>query len=220
MEAETIKFIVQIAGVGGLGLAVFLIIFREVIRKNIFPQLQNEHSYRIILAMLSFTFVIALAGLGSWVWIQTKPNTPEKKVSEWDHFDGEYKLMLLDLAKEGCYFFRWNRSNILESPDFIEEAQHQYAENKISTATADDPLLVVGFKETGGPLAYAQKVSERHAVTVKNYLSNEFDLPSNAISTIGIGAAGNPPRVDNYFCGAKLVLESEYKTMTKFEPVN
>lgn len=220
MEGETIKVIVQVAGVGGLGLTVFLIIFREVIRKNIFPQLQNEHSYRIILAMLSFTFVIALAGLGAWVWIQTHPNEFKKEVRAWDHLNGGYKLMLLDLAKEGCYFFRWDQSNILETPDFVDEAQHQYAEEKISAATADDSLLVVGFIETGGALAYAQAVSERHAKVVKDYLSSKFSLPANAIATVALGATGNPPRVDNYFCGAKLILTSEYENLTRFEPVN
>ncbi|MBD8604532.1 hypothetical protein IFT80_17960 [Pseudomonas sp. CFBP 8771] len=215
MEGDTVRVIVQIAGVGGLGLTVFLIIFREIIRKNIFPQLQNEHSYRIILVMLSFTFVIALAGLGAWVWIQTHPNEFRKEVRAWDHLDGGYKLMLLGLAQEGCYFFRWDQSSILETPDFVEEAQHQYAEEKISMAKAEDPLLIVGFKETGGALAYAQTTSERHARAVQNYLVNRFNLPIGGIDIVGVGATGNPPQVDNYFCGAKLILTSEYEKLTK-----
>ncbi len=46
------KFIAEwgmIAGIAGLGLGVFLMLFREVIRKNIFASLTKKQSFRILI---------------------------------------------------------------------------------------------------------------------------------------------------------------------------
>ena len=42
METDTLKTVGQVAGVGGIALVVFLRLFREVIRKSIFPTLARK----------------------------------------------------------------------------------------------------------------------------------------------------------------------------------
>ena len=67
-----------IAGIGGIALGVFLLLFRDVIRRNIFPNLTREQAYKIIRLVLILTFLIALAGIGAWVW----SNKPAQEVDQ------------------------------------------------------------------------------------------------------------------------------------------
>lgn len=70
MDSQIIKIAGQIAGIGGLGLGVFLLLFREVVRLKIFPQLGRREAYRIIVLMLVLVWSVAVAGLTAWVWVQ------------------------------------------------------------------------------------------------------------------------------------------------------
>ncbi len=65
MEAEVLKTVGQIAGIGGIALGVFLFLFRDIIRKNIFPQLTKQHSYRLLRLISVLVFLVAIAGLGA-----------------------------------------------------------------------------------------------------------------------------------------------------------
>lgn len=66
----TLKVLGQVAGIGGLALGVLLLIFREVVRKNIFPNLAQAQAYRLIRLLVTFTFITAIAGIAAWVFIQ------------------------------------------------------------------------------------------------------------------------------------------------------
>ncbi len=68
MNLDIVVSFGKIAGIGGLGLGVFLLIFREVVRKSIFARLDRENSYRAIRLVLLFTWSLALAGLAVWVY--------------------------------------------------------------------------------------------------------------------------------------------------------
>ena len=69
-SAMTLKLVGQIAGIGGLALGVLLLVFREVIRKSIFPMLAAEHAYKIIRLIVFLTFLIAAGGIAAWVVTQ------------------------------------------------------------------------------------------------------------------------------------------------------
>ncbi len=89
MDAELIRIVGQIAGIGGLAIGALLLIFRDVIRKEIFPSLTREHAYRIIRLLIVLTFLMALAGTSAWVWVQTawlcpwshRKSLPQRSVS-------------------------------------------------------------------------------------------------------------------------------------------
>ena len=74
MQTDLIRVMGQIAGIGGLAIGVLLLVFRDVIRKEIFPSLTREHAYRIIRLIIILTFLMALAGIAAWVWVQTRPS--------------------------------------------------------------------------------------------------------------------------------------------------
>jgi|SRR5713226_6076914 len=75
MELPTLKLFGQIAGIGGLALGIFLLLFRDVIRKNIFPTLSPEHAYRLIRQFMYLTFAIAAIGVLSWIFQGDRPTS-------------------------------------------------------------------------------------------------------------------------------------------------
>ncbi|MFC3460843.1 hypothetical protein [Massilia haematophila] len=48
VSGEVLQVVGKAAGIGGLALGVFLLIFRDIIRRNIFPKLSPTHAYRLI----------------------------------------------------------------------------------------------------------------------------------------------------------------------------
>lgn len=75
MDAEMIKAAGQIAGIGGVALGVFLILFREVIRKSIFPMLMRAQAYQLLKLIVILAWSIALVGIGAWVWTENRDQT-------------------------------------------------------------------------------------------------------------------------------------------------
>ena len=62
----------QVAGIGGLALGVLLVLYREVLRRRIFPQLSREQGYRIIRLIIVLTWTVAMIGIASWVYTSTR----------------------------------------------------------------------------------------------------------------------------------------------------
>jgi hypothetical protein len=75
MDVNILKIVGQVAGIGGLALGVFLILFREVVRKNIFPKLPPAEAYRLLRLVTVATWSVAVIGIVAWVYIQTTQNT-------------------------------------------------------------------------------------------------------------------------------------------------
>jgi hypothetical protein len=69
MGPKIFKIVSQVAGVAGISLAVFLSLFRDVIRKKIFPKLTKKQAFRLLTLLLVLVWSIALAGIGAWVWV-------------------------------------------------------------------------------------------------------------------------------------------------------
>lgn len=67
MDAETLKSVGLVAGIGGIALAVLMTVFREVIRKNIFAQLDPHAGYRLLRLILVLTWSVAIIGVGAWL---------------------------------------------------------------------------------------------------------------------------------------------------------
>ena len=82
----------QIAGIGGISLGVLLLVFREVIRKNIFPGLSRLQAYNILKLIIILTFVIALVGIAAWVWSDTykREEATDRSPPQQDNFRRVY----------------------------------------------------------------------------------------------------------------------------------
>ena len=72
MTADLLRTMGQIAGIGGLSLGVLLLVFRDIIRKTIFPQLTKQDAYRLLRLIAILVFLIAAFGLVAWVSVGSK----------------------------------------------------------------------------------------------------------------------------------------------------
>lgn len=85
MDAQLIKMFGQIAGIGGLTLGVMLLVFRQMLGKNIFPKLRTPQAYSLLRLILLLVWSTAVFGIAAWVsttWINSR--TIAKK----DHVGG------------------------------------------------------------------------------------------------------------------------------------
>ena len=59
----------QIAGIGGISVGVLLLLFRDIIRKNIFPKFRDEKlAYRLLRLIVVVVWSVAIAGIGAWAF--------------------------------------------------------------------------------------------------------------------------------------------------------
>lgn len=86
MDADILKTVGQVAGFGGLSLGVFLLLFRDVIRKQIFPQLTKNDAFRLLRMISILIFLVAVIGIAAWVWTESRQTAkaaiPEPLMSE------------------------------------------------------------------------------------------------------------------------------------------
>jgi hypothetical protein len=68
MDADVLKVVGQVAGIGGLALGVFLLLFRDIIRKNIFPKLPPAEAYRLLRLITVAVWSVAIVGIAAWVY--------------------------------------------------------------------------------------------------------------------------------------------------------
>jgi len=69
MEIQLLQAVGKIAGIGGLALGVFVLLFEEVIRKNIFPMLSDDHASGLIRQFMYLTFGVAVFGIAAWTYV-------------------------------------------------------------------------------------------------------------------------------------------------------
>lgn len=82
MDFETLKGFGQIAGIGGLSLGVFFLLFRDVIRKNVFSKMSQANSYRLMRQLLFLVWSIAILGILVWAVLQMRSTpSPENELS-------------------------------------------------------------------------------------------------------------------------------------------
>lgn len=74
MDLSSLEALGKVAGVAGIAIGAFLYVARDLIAKNIFPTLTKAHSTRVILALAFMAWTVALAGIGSWTYIEVKKN--------------------------------------------------------------------------------------------------------------------------------------------------
>lgn len=79
MELEILKITGQIAGIGGIAIGATIIIFKDVIAKNIFPSLTKTQAYSLLKLIIILTFSIAIIGILSWTYLSTIPIEAHKE---------------------------------------------------------------------------------------------------------------------------------------------
>lgn len=59
--------IVGVAGIGGVALAAVVYVFREIIRKEIFPRLTKGQAYSLLNKIIVMIFVMGVLGIGAYL---------------------------------------------------------------------------------------------------------------------------------------------------------
>ena len=82
------KSVGAVAGIGGLALGVFLLLFREFIRRTFFPRLEKQDAYRLLRLFLVLVFQLRLQdlrmGLGRDAFkIADEGGTSEALIQQW-----------------------------------------------------------------------------------------------------------------------------------------
>jgi hypothetical protein len=67
MNVEMLKVAGAVAGAIGILTALITIVFREIIRKNVFPQLTKKQAYKILLSIIIFSSIIFAVGIYGWL---------------------------------------------------------------------------------------------------------------------------------------------------------
>ena len=80
MEPNILRIAGQVAGIGGLALGVFLLLFRQFIRQRIFRALNQKQSYKILVLFLVLVWSVAVLGVIAWVF------TPERTTDSQQSF--------------------------------------------------------------------------------------------------------------------------------------
>jgi hypothetical protein len=81
MESKLLSAVGKVAGLGGLALGIFLLIFQGVLQKQFLPQagLGSAQAFAIILSLMILTF--GIAGIGIVAWLFSRTIGPKASVS-------------------------------------------------------------------------------------------------------------------------------------------
>ena len=69
MNFEILKITGQIAGIGGLAFGALILVFRDVIAKNIFPNLAKHQAYSLLRLVVILVWSVAMAGIAAWTYV-------------------------------------------------------------------------------------------------------------------------------------------------------
>jgi len=72
MDTSILETLGKIAGLGGLALGVFLILFRDLLKKLKVPAITREQWYRVIVYFMILVWSIAIVGIGTWLYSYVK----------------------------------------------------------------------------------------------------------------------------------------------------
>jgi|HubBroStandDraft_6_1064221.scaffolds.fasta_scaffold01118_7 WD40 repeat protein len=67
MDSNLLQYLGKIAGLAGISIGLVLLIFRTILRQNIFPKLNNEQAFALIRLLMYLTFAIGTVGIIAWV---------------------------------------------------------------------------------------------------------------------------------------------------------
>jgi hypothetical protein len=79
MDVGILKTLGSVAGIGGAAIGMILLVYREIIRKNVFPRLSQKDAYRLLRHIAFLSWSIAVLGIAAWSWSQSlsRPHNSE-----------------------------------------------------------------------------------------------------------------------------------------------
>ena len=163
MEQELLKTLGQIAGLAGIATGTALIIFRQIIQKQVFPTLTKQHSYRIILTITIAVWTIAIAGIGAWTYVEA--NARENTGGKSGNQEEQAKLPIntgwifvgyFDIEREF-----WTEGPYISIIETSSRGQRNYVEKgDIIQVKVSCDLIVNNYKNSGMTQAFVSPVED------------------------------------------------------------
>jgi hypothetical protein len=69
MDDQLLKIVGEIAGIGGVALGVFLLLFKELLKKIVAPAVTREQWYKVVVLFMVLAWSIAFCGIGAWALV-------------------------------------------------------------------------------------------------------------------------------------------------------
>jgi hypothetical protein len=151
-----------VAGIGGLAISVFLILSREIIRKNIFPNLTRLQAYKIIRLIIILSFVVSMAGLGAWIYNDGKEDKPVQPKLTWVRSSDD-SVFKWDLKNDGGPVYN------LEA-DLVQYLSFTYFPPGVTSIKNSAAILISPF-----PL-YSDVDSKRNRSYHMDFTASEYDV--------------------------------------------
>ena len=138
MAEKVLQVVGQIAGIGGLAIGLLVIIFRDVIRKNIFPSLTKKQGFQLLTLIVVLSWSVAIIGIAAWVYRS-------------NHRDGNLPLKIHPVVnlsqpiKTQVQLFATDKVRIYGSPDSLREV---WFGNEWEPYDRDREYIVLGVPGT------------------------------------------------------------------------
>ncbi|WP_305822207.1 hypothetical protein, partial [Massilia brevitalea] len=72
----------KVGGIAGVSLGIFLVVYRDVLRKKIFAKLPTKESYQLLRLIIVLTWTIAVLGLAAWLY-GTYVHNEKRVATDW-----------------------------------------------------------------------------------------------------------------------------------------
>ena len=93
MDSGLLQTVGKIAGIGGLSLGVMLLVFRDIIRKNIFPKFTDEKlGFRLLRLIIVAAWSVAILGIAAWTYGRAQAPPENMTLIHADIIAGELSL--------------------------------------------------------------------------------------------------------------------------------
>lgn len=80
MDIQLLKIVGQVAGLGGLALGIFLLLFKDLLKKIAAPALTKGQWFKVVMTFMILVWSIAALGLAAWVYATVKSSPGSKSL--------------------------------------------------------------------------------------------------------------------------------------------
>ena len=191
MDIHILKIVGSVAGIGGLGIGAFLIIFRDIIRKNIFPNLTKEQAYKLFRLIIVLAWSIAVAGIAAWVY----GNNSERKPSVLGPIDThEMVFEAQTILKDVGYYSELVDGNFTDT--IMQTVQRFQMENNIDPKNGHINVATLNLLREFRQRALDER--QRIREHTERLIHNEAGLPKSFNAAQDFSIDSNPNGVWSY----------------------
>ncbi|MDX2361890.1 MAG: hypothetical protein QNK23_13860 [Crocinitomicaceae bacterium] len=127
----------MIAGIAGIGLGVFVVLFRNILSKKIFPKLTKKQSLIVLLCIMVMTWLLAIFS----IWMYYSNDSQHKNDDDLNRFD--------DLTGDSTDLNNFQDDSINnENGDESGQIVMEFSDSSIVTIPADRDVEIIVDEDT------------------------------------------------------------------------